>query len=298
MDALATVVGATDFSAAAGQALQRAALLAGEHGAALRLVHVVEPDFLLTLRDLLVTHRDLQAAVADQARMELGASTQALQQAQGLAATPVVRVGNVLQELADEERQADVLVLGALGSHNLREMVLGTTADRLLRTARRPLLVVKNAPEGPYRKVLVLADLSPASGPSLAFAARLAPQAALRVLHAVDVPFEGKLRLAGVAPEEISAWRGRATATARDALERMCEGTGLRQRTMLSVQEGDVCRVFEQALEDLRPDLVVVARESRSPLSDLLLGSVTRLVLAEAPCDVLVVPHGGHATST
>lgn len=291
MEPIATVLAATDFSAAAIQAVQRAAQLAEEHQAELRLVHVVEPDFLLALRDLIVTHRNLQASVAEQARMELGAAMQALQQAvPGVQVTPFVREGNVLQELGDEEQQAAVMVLGARGSHALRELALGTTADRLLRTATQPLLVVKAPPAGPYAKVLLLADLSPLPVQALEFAARLAPTASLRLLHAVDLPFEGKLRLAGVGTEEIAAWRERTVARAHDALERMCDAAGQRLRTVVSVQEGDVCRVFLQALEDLRPDLVVVAREHRSPVSDLLLGSVTRTVLAEAPCDVLVVP--------
>ncbi|HET8746969.1 MAG TPA: universal stress protein [Ramlibacter sp.] len=294
MEAITTVLAATDFSADAACAAQRAAQLAREHGAALRLVHVVEPDFLLALRDLVDTHRDLQASVRDQAGIELAAAVQALQQGSpGVQVTPVVREGRVLQELGSEEQQADVLVLGARGSHALRELALGTTADRLLRTATRPLLVVRQPPAGPYARVLVLADLEPPSAAALAFAARLAPAASLRLLHAVDLPFEGKLRLAGVGEEEIAAWRARTAAHAHDALERMCDASGQRLRTIVSVQEGDVCRVFLQALEDLRPDLVVVAREHHAPLSDLLLGSVTRVVLAEASCDVLVVPASG-----
>lgn len=292
MEAIRTVLAATDFSGPARLAVQRAAMLSADHGARLRLLHVIEPDLLLALRDLLPGGGDLQRMMSEQSDLELRAAVAQLRDEQGVEATPVLRAGQLLHELDAQERQADLTVLGARGSHVVRELALGTTADRLLRTARQPLLVVKTAPAGAYRQVLVLVDLSPASAPALAAAARLAPQAALRLLHAVDVPFEGKLRLASVDDDVIAAHRARAQDQARSELERLAAGSGERLRIATEVPVGDIRRELPRVLDDLRPDLVVLGRQCRSTLSDLLLGSVTRLVLEEAPCDILVVPVG------
>ena len=130
MENLRTILAATDFSDPAGRAVQRAGVLASEHAAQLRLLHVLEPDALLALRDLLPGGLDVQAAVAEQADLLLRAAVAQLREQQGVQAQPVLRSGRLLHELDDQERQADVTVLGAVGSHAVRELTLGTTADR------------------------------------------------------------------------------------------------------------------------------------------------------------------------
>ena len=68
-------------------------------------------------------------------------------------------------------------MLGARGAGFVRRIALGTTAERLLRTTRRPLLVVKQKAHERYRRVLVPVDFSPSSAQALALARRVAPDA-------------------------------------------------------------------------------------------------------------------------
>jgi nucleotide-binding universal stress UspA family protein len=286
------VVAATDFSQHSMMAGARAARLAAESAAELRLVHVLEQEGLTVLRDWLAPGRDLQAAVATQARMLLDATARQLFDAHGVQAQTSVRSGQPLDELDDAARAADLLVLGDRGNHVLRDAAIGTTADRLLRTAARPLLVVKVEPVARSARVLVLVDFSPASEAAVAAALRLAPQANLRLLHAVGLPFEGKLRLAGVADEEIEGYRWHAKQRALEQFRQLLARTGAGERVSIAIEEGDVQQRFRQAMDDWRPDLVATGKQGQGLLSDLFLGSVTRMVLAEAPCDVLVVPQG------
>jgi CO dehydrogenase/acetyl-CoA synthase epsilon subunit len=59
------------------------------------------------------------------------------------------------------------------GSRRL-DSIVGTTAERLVRTAKRPVLVVSRDVQDRYGKVAIAADLSSASLPMMRTAIRLA----------------------------------------------------------------------------------------------------------------------------
>ena len=76
-----------------------------------------------------------------------------------------------------------------LGAHRrdlLRDVFVGTTAERVMRHGDRPVLMVNRPPAGPYRGVLAAADLDEGSAHALRTAAALGllDGADLTVLHA------------------------------------------------------------------------------------------------------------------
>ncbi len=292
MEPIRTVLAATDFSAGGNQAARRGAWLAAAHGAELALLHVDEPDALISLRDFLAAGRDLAQAVAEQAGMRLEALSGEIERQHGLHVRRELRRGTVLKELEGAAGAADVLVLGARGSSPVREFVLGTTADRLVRLARLPMLVVRGEPAGDYRRVLVAVDFSAASEAALRAALRVAPQASVHVLHCYDVPFEGKLRLAGAGDGEIERCREHQLLQAQQQLQALLERAGGGRTLVPVLRRGDPRVELPQAIADLGTDLVTVGKQGRSVLGDALLGSVTSRAIAESPCDVLVVPGG------
>lgn len=290
MQALRRILAATDFSACSGSAARRAALLAKAHGADLGLVHVLEPDALTFVRDWLDEERDIWTALAEQAAIELAAAAEQLGAESGLEVASDLRNGSALEELCGL-KDADLLVLGARGAGAARSAVLGSTADRLLRSAQLPMLVVREAPAGDYRKVLVLMDFSPASVAAFEFAQRLAPTANFHLLHAFDIPYEGRMRMAGVRDGELGRYRDRVHDEAQAKFDALLAGRPSAQ-FITSIEQGDVRARYRHAREALRPGLVVVAKQSRSFASDMFLGSVTRSVLYEATSDVLVATRG------
>ena len=76
-----------------------------------------------------------------------------------------------------EEHEVDLLVIGDRGSGLLQRVLFGSTASHLLRTSPAPVLVVKSAPDRPYRDVLIAVDFSPACSGSIRLAQTLAPDA-------------------------------------------------------------------------------------------------------------------------
>ena len=81
-------------------------------------------------------------------------------------------------------RRVDLVVIGAPGKHRYADNFMGTTAECVIRFCDRPVLMVKRASEGPYRRVLVAFDGSEGAIRALHTALAIAPGAEFRVVHA------------------------------------------------------------------------------------------------------------------
>ena len=285
-----TVVAATDFSFSAHRAARRAAVLAKVHGAALHLLHVLDSSSAKALlrRSPAI---DVEHPLHLEAERALNSLADDVGAAGGAVAERLLREGRVMEEILTAAASSDLVVLGPRGVNPLRDFFLGSTAERMARMIECPMLVVKQDPEIPYENVLVPVDFSDYSAPSLRFASEMAPGATLHVVHALDSPLTGRLRSAGVSDEGIAAY---SDELQREANASMAELTaGLHERTVIgTVQVGDARVLIKERAAATRCTLIVMGKQGRSWLSEHILGSVTRLVLERATCDVVVVPHG------
>ena len=291
MSHLGPILGATDFSGPARHAADRAARLAHETGAALTLMHVLPGGALQELRHWLGAGHALERQLHDDARRQMAVLVSELQTHRHVAARAVNASGSVLDEIGREAEDLDaaLLVLGARGAGFLRRLVLGSTSERLLRRTTRPLLVVRQAPHEPYRRALVALDFSPWSAHAITLARRVAPHARLLLFNAFQVPFEEKLQFAGVDVATIDRYRQQARADATQRVHALASASGLKPSEWEPcIVEGDASqRIVEHELEK-DCDLVVLGKHGQSATEDLLLGSVSKHVLAEGTTDVLV----------
>lgn len=293
MTRLHTILAATDLSAAARLACERAVRLASACDARLELQHVVNTGALDSLRLLFASQPDdLQQRLLDEAREELRSLLAELHDGLGGSANLHLGIGNVVNEITRQADalDADLLVLGAHGSSLVRDLIVGSTTERVLRRTGRPLLVVRRpAPRG-YRQVLIPVDFSARSLKAIEVARRLAPKAALVLLHTFDVPFEGRLRHAGVSEQELAALRASAQREGETRMAELIARAGLPAAALHSlVLYGDPS---VQILEHERlqgSELIVIGKRGQNSLEDLLLGSVTKHILSQAQSDVLVI---------
>jgi universal stress protein E len=292
MNPLSRILAATDLSAPARHAVERAAVVSKDTAAALDLLHVANLAPLERLRQLMgATPADMEQRVLDAARQKLRDLAAALQQRFGVAAGTHVVTGSLLAELA---RQADglaagLLVCGARGESVIRHFTLGTTALRLLSTAPCPVLLVKQPPHEPYRRLLVPVDFSPSSLRAIRHARSVAPHADIVLLHAFDVPFEGHLRYASVDEDIINHYRIVAKQEATQKLLALRDEAGLApDRSSLVVLRGNPTLSIIEQEQEWDCDLIVMGKQGESLLEKMLLGSVTKHVLAESQGDVLV----------
>jgi nucleotide-binding universal stress UspA family protein len=289
---MGSILTATDFSSGARDAAMRAARLAAACGAELNVLHVVSQGALQQLRELV----GMQAAAVEEqvmreARMDLERFSAELETVYGR--TPGVKLmeGSVASRIADEAEASDagLLVLGAHGAGMIQRLILGSTAERVLRKTRRPLLLVKQPSFAAYRRVVIPVDFSAWSRAAVDLARSVAPEAAVALLHAYEVPFEGKLRHAGVGEDAIKGYRLAAQHEALQKMTALAEEAGLDPAAVeFNVCLGDPSQQIVAYEQETDCDLIVIGKHGRNRVEAFLLGSATKHVLAESGCDVLI----------
>ena len=282
------VVAATDFSEAAAHALARAAMLATEHGASLELVHVVQRVALEGLR-WIASPEELGERLCRQARESLDALRASL--AKPADITTHVEVGDVAEGITARATPDALVVVGAQGEGRLRDLLLGSIAERLVGRGERTVLVVKSAPAKPYGKVLAALDLQAGSRQVLEAALRIAPAATVTAAHAYDVPFESTLQRAGVGRSHIDHHRGEALRQALEQIDKMARAAAREAHRVLPFADrGHAASFLLERATAIDADLIVLGARPRNVAERLLVGSVARHVIAGAASDVLVAP--------
>lgn len=186
------------------------------------------------------------------------------------------------------------LLVVASGGNPLRERILGIPAERLIRLAPAPVLVVKRTAVDRYGRVLVPVDLHPGSELLLQAAAVLAPAAATAVFHSLPhASPEGAV--SGGRARDVRARQARRAC--EDMMAMRLSGRVAPHRPPADCAAQVPVVAFGAAAETIlaaetahRPDLIVVGRSCGRHLADFLLGGVAQQVLARSEADVLVVP--------
>lgn len=292
MSTVLSPLAATDLSAPARHAAERAAMLARQTGGKLELVHVLEKDALTELRRLFAQDDAVEQSVRQQAQDELAQLAAELGTPELLQVQCHLVEGAVLSSIAEQTDAlgCNLVVVGAHGTGFMRHWLLGATAQRLLRKTMHPILLVKEAPRRAYQTVLVPIDFSAWSLRAISLAQRISPKAKLLLLHACEIPFEGKMRFAGVAEDTLRQQRDKVQREALARLQELALQASLApgQWRPLVAFANPPDFILEQE-EEHGADLIVMGKHGAGMAEELLLGSVTKHVLGQARSDVLVV---------
>ncbi len=279
---LQRILVANDLSPRAEKALTRAMQLAVEHRATLTVLHVMEERAQDETEIQQMTEKIAEALRQQTERFTphpLGAVT-----TQVVTGKPFVEIIRRAREQA-----ADLIVVGAHGEHFLKDLFVGTTAEKIARKGDRPVLVVKQAPQSPYQRVLVAVDFSESSRHALEFALQLAPAAEFHVLYAYE-GFEGRLVVGGASESEIARYRRHLAKEAKQEMIVFLHDSGCTGKAVHHLlRHGRAPYIITKVAKRLHADLVAVGTTGRTGLPYILLGSVAEHVLREVNCDVLVV---------
>uniref|UniRef100_A0A7C2B3R0 Universal stress protein n=1 Tax=Thermomicrobium roseum TaxID=500 RepID=A0A7C2B3R0_THERO len=293
-----TVLAAHDGSTAADAVLPASALLARLFLAPVVVVRVLEtmrPFYDPTRGE--VVWLSPEESRLDVAAEEFLAEQLAVLEQLGVQARAVVRLGRAEEELVAEATRwpAPVLVVASHGRGGLGRAVLGSIADRVLRTAPCPVLVVRvgGAPLERLEHVLVPLDGSEQAERALPYACALAERAHARITL---------VRVAETYREVLLEWRGRPIAAAAQEMLRQLEQEALayledvRARVpghlevRIQMLSGEPKRELVAAVERERPDLVVLTTRGRGGVTRWLLGSVTERLATATRVPLFVVP--------
>lgn len=187
---------------------------------------------------------------------------------------------------------ADLIVVGATASGPFAAELLGSTADRVLRKADCPVLLVRGEMRVPPRRVLAPVDLSSLSGDAFRCGLHLLSQLGtgekieLRVVHALSFleVAEQRRQRAGISYGE--AERATSEEMRRFVLENQADEPF---QVEMAVLPGEARFEILRELAERPVDLVVLGTHGRSGPDRLLLGSVASTVARKAPCNVLLI---------
>lgn len=289
---LRNVVVATDLSEAGSDAVKRAASIAAQCDAGLGVVHVIRRGALDVLHGLVSADhgRGLREQLARRADDALVQLADELAGRHGIRVDTQVAEGAVVRVIRDfaERRDANLIVLGERGAGLVTELLLGTTSERLLGRAQRPMLVVRDTATQAYRRVLVPVDFSDDSLRALDLARIVAPAAEIVLMYAAELPYEGLLDDA-VVVGGMKGLRSAAEQAARDRLHAVGERCGLSSEGYtVEVAHGEAGQRILDVAEARDCDLIAIGRHGHNRLEEVITGSVTRHVLGFAAQDVLI----------
>lgn len=133
---------AVDFSDYSEAALQYATFLAGTFGATLTLVHSVEPYVYPEDLSAGLTLEEIDARWMRKQKDELEAFSRTIRE--GIPVTVVVTMGTAWNRIVEAAKtwNADLIVIGTHGRTGLKHVLMGSTAERVVRHAACPVLVV------------------------------------------------------------------------------------------------------------------------------------------------------------
>lgn len=203
----------------------------------------------------------------------------------GLPAQEIVKAATTLP--------ADLVVIGTHGAGGFEHLVLGSIAEKVLRTCPVPVLTVppraRATSKLPFKRVLCPIDFSEPSKTALQLALSIAEEgdADITILHALDSPADEPLATRHfTVPEfrrEYERWAAdELQALVPDAVRDWCRPT-------TRVSHGKAYReILGVAAED-RADAIVMGVHGRNALDLMLFGSTTNQVVRRATCPVLTV---------
>jgi universal stress protein E len=286
-----SVLAATDLTPASDDVLGSAARLARAGGARLHVIHAFDLE-LSAYPGIDGSAPTFQGRVAE-AEERLGQQlARTLPEGMEAASREVV-IYVAHRAIVDRaaQVQADVIVLGP---HRTRTAgLLGTTADRVIRSAPCPCLVVRRPLELPLWRVLVPMDLSRPSLGALDTALEWVdglgagngdlpvPAAEVEVVHVIPRFFESAAlpvshaTIGPVLSEQVEKVMARHGAV--DVREELLWGDGA---------AGEIVRYAEQQAAGL----IVLGTHGHGALKRALIGSVASAVARTASCAVLLVP--------
>ncbi|MCU7373283.1 universal stress protein [Paucibacter sp. O1-1] len=269
-----------DFSASGNRAMERAALLAAEQAAELWVVCAP-----LSREHGPPDAHDRLERIARQ-----------LAQRHGLRVRTEIDVRQ--PDPVALSHRADLLVLGYRREPWLMCWLYGHSLARMADRSACPLLVVKRQPKRAYRRLMVALDLAEARSELPDISCSLAPQAHIELFHVLGSFNEVALRGTDSRHPLIDAYRRELRSRAQQRLLQISDSLdGRRNRVLATLGRGDTASQLLVHQQRSGAELMVLGGAGpRSWLGGL--PSVRGRLLAEAGCDLLLMPPGGGQEKT
>ncbi len=273
-----------DFSDRSARAEDQALLLAAKTGAELAAVHIVDGDFPERMAEAAIE----EARDRSEGLVERGRAAGVTCRLTTVRGEPHIELHNVALGIG-----ADLVILGAHRISPHRNAFIGTTADRILRGSRDPVLVVRSAEPHEYRAALAAIDIFAPDLHPLAAALDLGLVSAQNVTAAFGVETDAmrRLKLQAESLEAVSAAFAIDEPALRAEAARLLAAAGLPDvRVVVRPLLFNAADFVIGTAVETGADLLVLGSRRKDADHRQPLGSVSETVLRRANIDVLVVP--------
>lgn len=294
-----SVLAPIDFSQRSLEALEIARGLAKCFGADLHLAHIYEPDFpLTTVMAMPIVLPPVQ--VGQGVRRHLKEVAKKL----GLELPPEnyhAVEGRPADEICELARRSamDLIVVSTRGNTGLKHLVLGSTAERIVRYSPCPVMVVHprkgdektNKSGVTFGKILVPIDFSACSLKGLEYAKGLARQFGSKLVLLNSVALQYYITSDEYARYDLPLLMQQAEKASRRQMRELIQNTdweGIEVRPSLQIGHAGQQICVRAAEDDV--DLIVTSTHGTTGFKHILVGSTAEYVVRHAGCPVLVVP--------
>ena len=288
---------ATDFSRWARRAEDYACALACSWRASLTVLSVAE--FMPGLNPDYPVNQQYLAELLKQASSQL-VDLKGRAERRGIAVTTRMATGIPSEEVITAARaeDSDLVVVGTKGKTGLEHVLLGSTAERVIRGAPCPVMTVRmevadtgddGVPSRPVtlERILVPVDFSDCSLDALEYAAGVAQQAKaslmlLHVLEPVSYGLDFTLGHSRTREQVRESWTKR--------LEELASSLKATQVPVdFRLRGGLPAASILDSAQTLPCDFIIMGTHGRRGISHALSGSVAEAVLRKSRCPVLTV---------
>jgi nucleotide-binding universal stress UspA family protein len=276
---------ATDFTAASDRASDYALALARRYASSVAIANVYDPTVVVCYEEAILglpndEKRDVRKELLDLVRDDFIAA--------GVEAKALPLDGfrpHVALLEAAREQEADLIVAGTRSKWELERMVLGSTAEELIRNAPCPVITVgpnaKEPKSGPlvFRSIVFATDFSPEAAKAAEYALSFAQDSGAHLYFCYVVSTQ-------IAPHSSES----LDASFKLALERLVPPSCREWCSPYCVVEhGDAAQAVLELTRRVGAELIVLgARKSSFWLRHIERG-ITPNLLAEAACPVMTV---------
>ena len=280
------ILAPTDFSKHAEDALEHAVVLGEHYRAEITLLHVdefmVSPLGAREVSDETVRKYHERKVVLFEEQFEILRRALA---GRGVTVRTQIVPGRAYKSIVEESerREYDLIVIATRGLTHLSPHLIGSTAERVVRLSRQPVLSIQHVPktEGRVASVLCPTDLSPAGNAGLSYALSIARQnnAVMYLQYISDL--------------EKPETRDQVNQRLPDLLQHHPRAKDVRVEVVID-RDVEPSNSIIRFAEDREIGLIVMSTHGRKGLRRVFIGNTTAEVVRQSSRPVLTVTHPFH----
>ena len=265
-----TILVPTDFSGCADRAVRAADLIAVRTGASLVLFHSLELPKQMDVED---EEDVLKELVEGRENADL-LLAQKYEFSEGVRVKTVVKKGDVTKAILDyiSENPVDMIVMGSHGKRGIFDLFVGTNAQRIVRMAHLPVLVIKEDFPLPIRKVVYASEYN------------IEDEIVFKKFIEFIKPFSPDITLLYIKDSELFDM---SYTLALETMKRFATHAAPMKCEIHINREYKVSDGIITFAEKTKADMIVMSNHHRKPLKRMLVGSKVEAIVNHSEIGVL-----------